>query len=142
MSLLGTSEKAAVPSKVVHSVDEARALYAGKPGAEKYPHVFDPVEIRGRVYRNRLIAAPTMFFHAAYFIPEIRENIYRMVEVRAEGGFGCVATGELPLNFEEGRGAFMDRAIDVRHFYGSDFDSAKEYADRIHAGGALSYLEV
>lgn len=142
MSLLGTSEKAAVPSKVVHSVDEARALYAGKPGAEKYPHVFDPVEIRGRVYRNRLIAAPTMFFHAAYFIPEIRENIYRMVEVRAEGGFGCVATGELPLNFEEGRGAFMDRAIDVRHFYGSDFDSAKEYADRIHAGGALAYLEV
>lgn len=36
----------------------------------------------------------------------------------------------------------MDRAIDVRHFYGSDFDSAKEYADRIHAGGALAYLEV
>ena len=65
-----------------------------------------------------------------------------MVEVRAKGGFGCVATGELPLNFEEGRGAFMDRAIDVRHFYGSDFDTAKEYADRIHAGGALAYMEI
>lgn len=104
--------------------------------------MFDPVEVRGNVFRNRLIAAPTMFFHAPYFIPEIRENIYRMVEVRAKGGFGCVATGELPLNFEEGRGAFMDRAIDVRHYYGSDFDTAKEYADRIHAGGALAYMEI
>lgn len=136
------TEKNEAAQTVPATVDEARAAYAGRPGAEKYPHVFDPVEVRGNVFRNRLIAAPTMFFHAPYFIPEIRENIYRMVEVRAKGGFGCVATGELPLNFEEGRGAFMDRAIDVRHYYGSDFDTAKEYADRIHAGGALAYMEI
>lgn len=136
------SEKNEASRAVPATVDEARAAYAGRPGAERYPHVFDPIEVRGNVFRNRLIAAPTMFFHAPYFIPEIRENIYRMVEVRAKGGFGCVATGELPLNFEEGRGAFMDRAIDVRHFYGADFDTAKEYADRIHAGGALAYMEI
>ena len=136
------TEKNEAAQTVPATVDEARAAYAGRPGAEKYPHVFDPIEVRGNVFRNRLIAAPTMFFHAPYFIPEIRENIYRMVEVRAKGGFGCVATGELPLNFEEGRGAFMDRAIDVRHYYGSDFDTAKEYADRIHAGGALAYMEI
>ncbi len=82
-----------------------------------------------------------MFFHAVYFIPQITENIYRMVGVRAEGGFGCVSTGEIPANFEESRGAFMDRAIDIHHYYGSDFDKAKEYADRIHAGGALAYFE-
>ena len=136
------TEKNEAAQAVPATVDEARAAYAGRPGAEKYPHAFDPIEVRGNVFRNRLIAAPTMFFHAPYFIPEIRENIYRMVEVRAKGGFGCVATGELPLNFEEGRGAFMDRAIDVRHYYGSDFDTAKEYADRIHAGGALAYMEI
>lgn len=136
------TEKNEAAQTVPATVDEARAAYAGRPGAEKYPHVFDPIEVRGNVFRNRLIAAPTMFFHAPYFIPEIRENIYRMVEVRAKGGFGCVATGELPLNFEEGRGAFMDRAIDVRHYYGSDFDTAKEYADRIHADGALAYMEI
>ena len=136
------TEKNEAAQAVPATVDEARAAYAGRPGAEKYPHVFGPIEVRGNVFRNRLIAAPTMFFHAPYFIPEIRENIYRMVEVRAKGGFGCVATGELPLNFEEGRGAFMDRAIDVRHYYGSDFDTAKEYADRIHAGGALAYMEI
>ena len=131
-----------VSSMPFNTVEEARAAYAGRPGAERYPHVFDPIEVRGNVFRNRLVAAPTMFFHAPYFIPEIRENIYRMVEDRARGGFGCVATGELPLNFEEGRGAFMDRAIDVHHFYGADFDTAKEYADRIHAGGALAYMEI
>lgn len=132
----------AAVSTVVKNVEEARKLYEGKPGATKYSHVFDPIEIRGNVFKNRLIAAPTMFFHAPYFIPQIRENIYRMVEVRAQGGFGCVATGELPLNFEEGRGAFMDRAIDTKHYYGADFDAAKEYADRIHAGGALAYMEI
>ncbi len=129
-------------NKVCTSVEQACAAYEGRPGAAKYPHVFDPIEIRGNVFRNRLVAAPTMFFHAPYFIEPIRENIYRMVGERAEGGFGCVATGELPLNFEEGRGAFMDRAIDVHHFYGADFDAAKEYADRIHAGGALAYMEI
>ncbi len=129
-------------STVVHSIGEAQKAYENRPGAAKYPHVFDPVEIRGNIFRNRLIAAPTMFFHAPYFIEDIRENVYNMVGARARGGFGCVATGELPLNFEEGRGAFMERAIDVNHFYGSDFDAAKEYADRIHAGGALAYMEI
>lgn len=136
------NEEKKFQNKVCATVEEARAAYEGLPGAAKYPHVFDPLEVRGNVFRNRLIAAPTMFFHAPYFIEPIRENIYRMVQERAEGGFGCVATGELPLNFEEGRGAFMDRAIDFRHFYGSDFDAAKEYADRIHAGGALAYMEI
>ena len=138
----GKGETVVTENRVVASLEEARAAYRGRPGAMRYPHVFDPVEVRGNVFRNRLIAAPTMFFHAPYFIPQIAENIYRMVEVRARGGFGCVATGELPLNFEEGRGAFMDRAIDFHHFYGSDFDAAKEYADRIHAGGALAYMEI
>ncbi|WP_321971569.1 FAD-dependent oxidoreductase [Paratractidigestivibacter sp.] len=136
------SNQSVFEPKVASSVEEARAAYEGRPGAAKYPHVFDPVDIRGNVFKNRLIAAPTMFFHAPYFIEPIRENIYRMVQERAEGGFGCVATGELPLNFEEGRGAFMDRAIDVHHYYGADFDAAKEYADRIHAGGALAYMEI
>lgn len=112
-----------------------------KPGMDKYPHLFEPLTIRGKTYRNRMIAAPTMFVHASYFIPEMKENIYRMVENRAKGGFGCVSTGEMPLNFEEGQTLFQERAIDFKHFYGSDFDICKEYADRIKAGGALCYLE-
>lgn len=108
---------------------------------EKYPNLFTPVTIRGKVYKNRMIAAPTMFSHASYFIPEMREGIYRMVEERAKGGFAAVSTGEMPLNFEEAYTRFQLRAIDFKHFYGQDFDILKEYADRIREGGALSYFE-
>ena len=69
------NEKKKFQNKVCATVEEARAAYEGLPGAAKYPHVFDPLEVRGNVFRNRLIAAPTMFFHAPYFIEPIRENI-------------------------------------------------------------------
>ncbi|KZL35606.1 NADH-flavin oxidoreductase, Old yellow enzyme family protein [Secundilactobacillus collinoides] len=107
----------------------------------KYPHLFSPVTIRGKRYKNRMIAAPTMFMHASYFIPKMRENIYRMVEQRAAGGFGCVSTGEMPLNFEEARTLFQERKIDFTKYVGPDFEIAKAYADRIRAKGALSYME-
>ena len=112
-----------------------------KPGEIKYPNLFSPVTIRGKVYKNRMIAAPTMFVHASYFIPEIKENLYRMVENRAKGGFACVSTGEMPLNFEEARTIFQERAIDFTQFSGPDFEISKEYADRIKAQGALCYFE-
>ena len=111
------------------------------PGKEKYPHLFSPLTIRGKTYKNRMLAAPTMFVHASYFIPQIKENLYRMVENRAAGGFACVSTGEMPLNFEEARTIFQERKIDFEHFEGEDFEIAKEYADRIHAKGALCYFE-
>ena len=114
---------------------------AKKPGEIKYPHVYSPVTIRGKVYKNRLKAAPTMFVHANYFIPEISENLYRMVENRAAGGFACVTTGEMPLNFEEATTIFQERKIDFEKFEGPDFEIAKEYADRIKAKGALCYFE-
>ena len=112
-----------------------------KPGEIKYPHLFSPVTIRGKVYKNRMKAAPTMFVHANYFIPEISENLYRMVERRAAGGFACVSTGEMPLNFEEATTIFQERKIDFDHYEGKDFEIAKEYADRIKAQGALCYFE-
>ena len=54
----------------------------------KFPHVFEPITIRGKTYRNRLVAAPTMFAHSIFTIPPMKENVYRMVENRAKGGFG------------------------------------------------------
>ena len=80
-------------------------------GIEKYPHLFSPLTIRGKVYKNRMIAAPTMFVHASYFIPQMKENLYRMVERRAAGGFACVSTGEMPLNFEEAQTLFQENTL-------------------------------
>lgn len=107
----------------------------------KYPHLFSPVVIRGKTYKNRLIAAPTLFSHAVYFLPEIAENVYRMVENRAKGGFAAVSTGEISVNAEEGITLFVERPIDFVHHEGPDFEKMKEYADRIKKHGALAYLE-
>ena len=107
----------------------------------KFPLIFTPLTIRGKTYKNRLIAAPTMFAHAIFTIPEMKESIYRMIEARAKGGFACVSTGEHPVNAEEGTALFYVHAIDFTKFEGADFEAFKEYADRIKKHGALSYLE-
>jgi 2,4-dienoyl-CoA reductase-like NADH-dependent reductase (Old Yellow Enzyme family)/thioredoxin reductase len=107
----------------------------------KYPNLFSPMEIRGHTYKNRLIAAPTLFAHAVYFFPDITENVYRMVEKRASGGFAAVSTGEISVNNEEGTTLFMERNIDFKSYNGPDFEKMKEYADRIKKHGAISYME-
>lgn len=108
---------------------------------QKYPNLFRPLTIRGKTYKNRLIAAPTLFSHAVYFLPEIAENVYRMVENRAKGGFAAVSTGEISVNAEEGITLFVERPIDFVHYEGPDFEKMKEYADRIKKHGAIAYLE-
>ncbi|GAU76504.1 FAD-dependent oxidoreductase [Fusibacter sp. 3D3] len=107
----------------------------------QFKYLEKPMTIRGKVYRNRLIAAPTLFAHSVFFIPEIAENVYRMVENRAKGGFAAVSTGELPVNNQEGTTLFMERDIDMEDYSGEDFKKVKAYADRIKKYGALAYLE-
>ena len=107
----------------------------------KYPTLFSPMTIRGKTYKNRLIAAPTLFAHSVLFLPEIAENVYRMVENRAKGGFAAVSTGEISVNNEEGTTLFMERTVDFSKHEGADFEMMKEYADRIKKHGAISYFE-
>ena len=73
-----------------------------------FPHLFSPLTIRGKTYRNRIITGPTLFAHSVY-IPEIRENVFRMCENRARGGAAEVSTGEICINNEEGLCAFVKR---------------------------------
>lgn len=107
----------------------------------RFKYLESPLTIRGKVYRNRLIAAPTLFAHSVFFLPQIAENVYRMVENRARGGFAAVSTGEMPVNNEEGTTLFMERSIDMTDYSGNDFKMVKEYADRIKKHGAMAYLE-
>ena len=106
-----------------------------------YKNLFSPMEIRGKTYRNRIINAPTLFAHSIFYIPEIKENVYRMVENRAKGGSGAVSTGEISVNAEEARCLFLDRAVDFTKYEGEDFEAIKEYATRIQRHGAIAYLE-
>lgn len=111
----------------------------------QFPHLFSPLTIRGKVYRNRILFGPTLFAHSVY-IDEIRENVYRMCENRAKGGAAEVSTGEICVNFEEGTCAFVNHPlklipagkIDYTKYEGEDFELFAEYARRIGKHGAIA----
>jgi len=75
------------------------------------------------------------------FLPEIKENVYRMVENRAKGGSAAVSTGEISVNAEEALCLFLERPVDFNKYEGKDFEDIKEFATRIKKHGAISYLE-
>lgn len=106
---------------------------------KEYQALLSPMEIRGHQYRNRIISAPTLFAHSV-FIPEIRENVYRMVEKRAKGGCAEVPTGEICFNFEEGICAFVE-PFDYNDTDSYEFHSFEEYAQRIKKHGAVAMIE-
>ena len=104
-----------------------------------YQSLLSPMEIRNHHYRNRVISAPTLFAHSV-FIPEIRENVYRMVESRAKGGCAEVPTGEICFNFEEGICSFVE-PFDYNDTDSYEFHSFEEYAKRIKKHGAIAMIE-
>ncbi len=106
----------------------------------KFPHLFSPIKIRNRVYRNRIITAPTLF-SCSIFMEDIAENVYRMVENRAKGGAAEVSCGEVCVNFHEGVCAFA-RPFDYDKTEGPDFEAFCEYARRIKKHGAVAMMEV
>lgn len=76
----------------------------------RYPNLFSPLEIRGHVYRSRIITGPTMFAEFI-FNPEYSENLYRMMEKRAAE----VVAGELTLGDENAKHLFRVKVdIDER----------------------------
>lgn len=107
-----------------------------------YPNLLSPLTVRGHEYRNRVEFGPTLFAHSIFTIPEIKENVYRMVEDRAKGGAAAVSTGEICVNFEEGIAGFVSRKIDYGKTEGEDFEALSEYAKRIKKHGAIALFEV
>lgn len=109
----------------------------------KYQHLFSPLTVRGKVYKNRIETAPTYFGFRVFDdnLPEVKENVYRMVEKRAEGGAAAVSIGESPINFDDGVSLFAI-PFDYSVYEGRYFDAYKEYAYRIKKAGALAIAEV
>ena len=107
-----------------------------------FPNLLSPVTVRGHEYRNRVEFGPTLFAHSIFTIPEIKENVYRMVEDRAKGGAAAVSTGEICVNFEEGITDFAFHKVDYSKRSGEDFEALSEYAKRIKKHGAIALFEV
>ena len=77
----------------------------------KYPHLFEPLKLRGTLFRNRIFAAPTGYRNMTYdsVWPLEAGDYYGR---KALGGAASVATGELVVDTEFGRGSLNHICID------------------------------
>lgn len=116
------------------------------PMEKKYPHLFAPLVVRGKKFRNRIIssphnAAPNTIRAGANGYVNYTENAVKYYGSIARGGAAVVTTGHLSVDPEYALGS------DREHF---DFYTAEStstptlvaLADTIHAYGALAAIEL
>ena len=68
----------------------------------KYPYLFEPIQIAGQLFRNRLFASPQGYANTA---PDrfINNDIVAFYETKARGGFASVCVGDCIVDWETGR---------------------------------------
>lgn len=101
-----------------------------------YEHLLSPITIRGKVYRNRMLAAPTGYFS---FAKKIGDPYYAMLEERAAGGFASVCSGEITVNSTDAARGFED--VDIPDESGEFFPLAHKAANIIQGHGAIAMME-
>lgn len=104
---------------------------------QSYEHLLSPVTIRGKVYRNRMLAAPTGFFS---FAKKLGEPYDRMLKERAAGGFASVCSGEITVNDTDAARGFED--VDIPDEAGEFFPLAQKAARIIKENGAIAMMEL
>lgn len=80
-------------------------------GKFKYPNLFEPLKLRGALFRNRIFAAPTGYRNMTYDSVWPLEAAYYYGR-KAMGGAASVSTGELIVDTELGRGSPNHICID------------------------------
>jgi 2,4-dienoyl-CoA reductase-like NADH-dependent reductase (Old Yellow Enzyme family) len=77
----------------------------------KYPHLFEPLKLGNTLFRNRIFAAPTGYRNMTYdsVWPLEAADYYAR---KAKGGAASVASGELVVDTEFGRGSLNHICID------------------------------
>ena len=102
-----------------------------------YEHLLSPITIRGKVYRNRMLAAPTGFFS---FLKSMDAPYYRMLDERAAGGFAEVCSGEITVNDTDAARGFEN--VDIPDESGVFFPRAQKAAHTIQKHGAIALMEL
>lgn len=104
----------------------------------KYPHIFEPIRLGGVLFRNRIFASPTGYQNVAgdNTLPEGAAAYYGR---KALGGAASVATCELIVDGELGRGGANHIAIDDPRSYASICRVA--HAVSIHGAVATAELQ-
>jgi len=68
----------------------------------KYPHLFEPLQIAGTVFKNRLFASPQGYYNIG---PDLfpNDDMVGFYELKALGGFASVCIGDCMVEWEGGR---------------------------------------
>ncbi|MGI5971021.1 MAG: FAD-dependent oxidoreductase [Oscillospiraceae bacterium] len=104
---------------------------------KKYPHVFQPLKLRGLVLKNRIFAAPTSMDPAGPDETYGFEN-YDYYKLRASGGAAMVTIGEVMVDLANGRSHRTQASInDAKSWSGF-----ARMADAIHSQGAACSVEL
>ena len=77
----------------------------------KYPHLFEPIKLGNQLFRNRLFAAPTGYRNMTHD-SIYAEEAFQYYRRKAMGGCASVATGELIVDTQYGRGSLNQICID------------------------------
>ena len=106
---------------------------------EFYPHLFEPLYIKGLRYRNRIWGSPTAMA-MSFLSPEgfLRNEGIEHFRTRALGGAAVVTLGESAVDFEHAAGHYHSNTLcDVRAL-----PQLTALSDAIHQAGAVASLEI
>ncbi|SHH91946.1 2,4-dienoyl-CoA reductase [Sporobacter termitidis DSM 10068] len=68
----------------------------------KYPHLFEPIQVAGALFRNRLFSSPQGFYNLG---PDLfpNDDMVAYFETKARGGFASVCVGDCIVDWKNGR---------------------------------------
>lgn len=110
----------------------------------QFPNLLRPVTVRGKTYRNRILAAPTGF--AAFLKTPFAAGTYSMLHDRAAGGQASVCLGEsmvcYPHALSDDEGQVGNGPFDASGPESPDFPLLQKAAEIIQKEGALAFGEL
>ena len=98
-----------------------------------YPHLFEPLTVRGRTLRNRIMSAPNMLFQVYKGRPT--DYYVGYLEHKAKGGAAIVNLGEVPVMDGGSHTPIIDLLPENWNIFG-------EMAAAIKQHGALASIEL
>ena len=105
-----------------------------------FPHLFSPIEVGSKVYKNRVIAAPlggvSVSPQGGY--PAASFQTYRD---RAEGGFAEVAASETVVDFQYGNRLPVP-VVDYTDLDSPHMKSLRDYPEMLHRHGVIATVEL
>ena len=72
----------------------------------KFPHVYQPIQVGNITLKNRIQYSPIVTNHAEHISGTVTRELFEFVSGQGKTGAALVTIGSTPVNFEEGRDYF------------------------------------